>query len=113
MYPLVVGNLDGVPVALRYRANRIAVSEEVERARERAADHRLSPVERAAASVRADDTERLLKPGRRSSPSTRAAADWSARRTATSPPPTGSPCWCPARTRTSPTSTRPPTRCAR
>ncbi|WP_030267547.1 alpha/beta hydrolase [Streptomyces sp. NRRL B-24484] len=64
VYPLVVGNLDGVPVALRYRANRLAVREEVERARERAADDRLTPVERAAAAVRADDTERLLKPGR-------------------------------------------------
>ncbi|GJF28608.1 hypothetical protein KNE206_13080 [Kitasatospora sp. NE20-6] len=63
-YPLVVGNLDGVPPALRYRANRIAVAAERDRARERAADTGLNAAERAAAAVRATDTGRLLKAGR-------------------------------------------------
>ncbi|MEV6207166.1 alpha/beta hydrolase [Kitasatospora sp. NPDC051914] len=64
VYPLVVGNLDGVPVELRYRANRIAVTAERDAARARSLDERLTAAERAAAGVRADDTERLLKPGR-------------------------------------------------
>ncbi|MFD9129076.1 alpha/beta hydrolase [Kitasatospora sp. NPDC059571] len=64
IYPLVVGNLDGAPPALRYRANRLAVADERDRSRARAADPRLGPVERAAAEARADDTARLLQKGR-------------------------------------------------
>lgn len=63
-YPLVVGNLDGAPPALRYRANRYAVAAERDRARARAADTSLSPATRAAADARADDTARLLQKGR-------------------------------------------------
>ncbi|MGP4003539.1 alpha/beta hydrolase [Streptomyces sp. 8N706] len=42
-YPLVVGNLGGAPVELRYRANRIAIGEARRTAEERMNDHRLTP----------------------------------------------------------------------
>ncbi|MER5974718.1 alpha/beta hydrolase [Streptomyces sp. NPDC002055] len=42
-YPLVVGNLGGAPVELRYRANRIALDEARDTAKERMKDRRLTP----------------------------------------------------------------------
>ncbi|WP_081952514.1 alpha/beta hydrolase [Kitasatospora phosalacinea] len=53
-HPQVVGNLDGVPVALRLRANALAVEEERARQRERAGDAALPAAERAAAGAKAD-----------------------------------------------------------
>ncbi|MFF8292452.1 alpha/beta hydrolase [Streptomyces sp. NPDC016309] len=42
-HPLVVGNLDGVPVTVRYRANRHALRAALEAERKRVEDGRLSP----------------------------------------------------------------------
>ncbi|MDX3224730.1 alpha/beta hydrolase [Streptomyces sp. ME19-01-6] len=53
-HPSVVGNLDGVPVALRYTANALAIR--AERAKERAADPKSPLIDRYT---------RLLAPGRR------------------------------------------------
>ncbi|MEU9041332.1 MULTISPECIES: alpha/beta hydrolase [unclassified Kitasatospora] len=63
-YPLVVGNYDGAPLDLRYRANRIALAVERDTARARAEDHRLDSDTRALAVSRANDVEHLLAPGR-------------------------------------------------
>ncbi|MGA5816239.1 alpha/beta hydrolase [Kitasatospora sp. NPDC094028] len=63
-YPLVVGNFDGAPLDLRYRANRIALAEERDRARARAADPKLDSDTRALAVSRANDVEHLLAPER-------------------------------------------------
>ncbi|GAA2227431.1 alpha/beta hydrolase family protein [Kitasatospora cystarginea] len=63
-YPLVVGNLDGAPVKLRYQANRLAIRAEADRWRFRAADPKLTANDRSAARLRADNTEELLAPGR-------------------------------------------------
>ncbi|WP_299530522.1 alpha/beta hydrolase [uncultured Streptomyces sp.] len=59
-YPLVVGNLDGAPVTLRYRANRVALRQAlaVERARTRNAD--LSPAGRGEARMRLERFTSLL-----------------------------------------------------
>ena len=63
-YPLVVGNLDGAPLDLRYRANRLAVAAERDRALARAADRALDAETRALAVSRANDCAHLLEPGR-------------------------------------------------
>ncbi|MFJ9517658.1 alpha/beta hydrolase [Kitasatospora sp. NPDC101801] len=63
-YPLVVGNLDGAPLQLRYRANRLAIAAERDRARARADDRRLDADTRARAAARADDSDHLLAPER-------------------------------------------------
>ncbi|MFJ5923809.1 alpha/beta hydrolase [Kitasatospora sp. NPDC092948] len=63
-YPLVVGNLDGAPLAVRYRANREAIAVERDRSRQRAEDRTLDPAARALAVSRANDSEALLAPGR-------------------------------------------------
>ncbi|MFI6443686.1 alpha/beta hydrolase [Kitasatospora sp. NPDC050543] len=63
-YPLVVGNFDGAPPEVRYRANRVAITAERDRARARAADHHLDSGARALAVSRANDCEHLLAPGR-------------------------------------------------
>ncbi|MGW6918430.1 alpha/beta hydrolase [Kitasatospora sp. NPDC054939] len=63
-YPLVVGNFDGAPVELRYRANRVALAAERERARLRAADQKLDPYQRALAVSRTNDIGGLLTEGR-------------------------------------------------
>ncbi|MDH6125310.1 alpha/beta hydrolase [Kitasatospora sp. GP82] len=52
-HPLVVGNLDGAPVELRYRANTLALAEERRRELARAADPALGPQEQRAAAGRA------------------------------------------------------------
>ncbi|MGW5947790.1 hypothetical protein ACWFRN_22640, partial [Streptomyces celluloflavus] len=53
-YPLVVGNMDGAPVTLRYSANRMALDQAGAIARQRMDDHRLTPVGRQGAG-RGDD----------------------------------------------------------
>ncbi len=63
-YPLVVGNLDGAPLDLRYRANRAALAAERDRAQDRAADRSLDSSTRALAVSRANDCAHLLEPGR-------------------------------------------------
>ncbi|MEV7024856.1 alpha/beta hydrolase [Kitasatospora sp. NPDC093558] len=63
-YPLVVGNFDGAPLDLRYRANRIALAEERDAARARANDPKLDSDARALAVSRANDVEHLLAPDR-------------------------------------------------
>ncbi|WP_308129731.1 alpha/beta hydrolase [Kitasatospora aureofaciens] len=63
-YPLVVGNFDGAPLDLRYRANKIALVNERDAARARAADHKLDADTRALAVSRANDVEHLLAPDR-------------------------------------------------
>lgn len=63
-YPLVVGNLDGVPVTTRYRANRRGLEQAgtVEEARSR--DVALTPADRAEAIRRAHRFASLAEPGR-------------------------------------------------
>ncbi|MFI9624557.1 alpha/beta hydrolase [Streptomyces sp. NPDC052042] len=63
-YPLVVGNLNGVPVTLRYHANRQALEEARSVERKRAHDDRLSPGGRAEALRRMDRFRSMLAHGR-------------------------------------------------
>ncbi|MEV7926387.1 alpha/beta hydrolase [Kitasatospora sp. NPDC088264] len=63
-YPLVVGNFDGAPLDLRYRANKIALAAERDSARARGADHKLDADTRELAVSRANDVEHLLGPDR-------------------------------------------------
>ncbi|UQI44911.1 alpha/beta hydrolase family protein [Streptomyces sp. HU2014] len=63
-HPLVVGNLDGAPVPLRYEANARAITAERAAARARAADPDLPRGERERARAQADRCSRLLAPGR-------------------------------------------------
>ncbi|WP_436844136.1 alpha/beta hydrolase [Streptomyces subrutilus] len=63
-YPLVVGNLDGVPAATRYRANRLGLEQAglLEEARGR--DVALAPGDRLTAARRAHRFASLAEPGR-------------------------------------------------
>lgn len=63
-HPLVVGNLDGAPPALRYRANRRALRKARARERSRAHDRRLSEAGRRLAARRVHRFTSLLRPGR-------------------------------------------------
>ncbi|WP_314172984.1 alpha/beta hydrolase [Streptomyces winkii] len=63
-HPLVVGNLDGAPTALRYAANRRALRSEATRERTRAADASRTPQDRRRARAKADRYAQLLAPGR-------------------------------------------------
>ncbi|MCA6094238.1 alpha/beta hydrolase family protein [Streptomyces sp. SCA3-4] len=63
-HPLIVGNLDGAPLSLRYAANRRALGAERDRQRARAADSALPAHERERAGERAGRCARLLAPGR-------------------------------------------------
>ncbi|MEV4740158.1 alpha/beta hydrolase [Streptomyces sp. NPDC049555] len=63
-HPLVVGNLDGAPVALRYAANRLAIAAERDRQLARSTDGSLAAHEREQARGRAARYARLLAPGR-------------------------------------------------
>ncbi|MFE0646099.1 alpha/beta hydrolase [Streptomyces sp. NPDC058877] len=63
-HPLVVGNLNGAPVALRYRANRISLGEAHAAERGRADDPRLSPEGRHEALRRIHRFASLMRPGR-------------------------------------------------
>ncbi|MEW2120212.1 alpha/beta hydrolase [Streptomyces sp. NPDC005474] len=64
-YPLAVGNMNGAPVGLRYRANRVALHTAREADRARVHDNRLSPVGQYEAGRRMHRYDALLKPGRR------------------------------------------------
>ncbi|WP_371481744.1 alpha/beta hydrolase [Kitasatospora sp. NBC_00315] len=64
-HPLVVGNLDGAPVPLRYRANVLALTEELGRERARAEDPALTGQDHEAARARAERYRSLLADGRR------------------------------------------------
>ncbi|MCX4749307.1 alpha/beta hydrolase family protein [Kitasatospora sp. NBC_01287] len=63
-YPLVVGNLDGAPLRLRYQANALALAAEVARAKAVAADKKVDATTHALAVSRANDCQALLAPGR-------------------------------------------------
>ncbi|ROQ69133.1 alpha/beta hydrolase family protein [Streptomyces sp. 840.1] len=63
-YPLVVGNLNGAPITLRYRANRLALAQAGTVEEQRAHDTRLSPDGRAEAARRLDRFRSMLAPGR-------------------------------------------------
>ncbi|MFJ7246601.1 alpha/beta hydrolase [Kitasatospora sp. NPDC098652] len=63
-HPLVVGNLDGAPVPLRYRANTLALTAERDRELARAADPALTPQDQQAARTRAERYRTLLDGGR-------------------------------------------------
>ncbi|ALO08071.1 Putative secreted protein [Streptomyces venezuelae] len=63
-HPLVVGNLNGAPVALRYRANRLTLAAALDAERDRLDDTRLSADGRHEARRRADRFASLMRPGR-------------------------------------------------
>ncbi|MFE7549743.1 alpha/beta hydrolase [Streptomyces gardneri] len=63
-HPLVVGNLNGAPVALRYRANRLTLAAALDAERDRLDDNRLSADGRHEARRRADRFASLMRPGR-------------------------------------------------
>ncbi|MFE6780210.1 alpha/beta hydrolase [Streptomyces sp. NPDC057702] len=63
-YPLAVGNLNGAPVRLRYRANRLALREASQVERERTRDQRLTPYGRHEAERRLRRFGSLLGAGR-------------------------------------------------
>ncbi|MFE5736352.1 alpha/beta hydrolase [Streptomyces celluloflavus] len=63
-YPLVVGNMDGAPVTLRYRANRMALDQAGAIARQRMDDHRLTPVGRQEAGRLMHRFESLMRDNR-------------------------------------------------
>ncbi|MEU1196862.1 alpha/beta hydrolase [Streptomyces sp. NPDC005813] len=64
-YPLAVGNMNGAPVTLRYRANRIALDQQRKVERKRMHDNRLSPLGQRDAGRRMDRYEALLHKGRK------------------------------------------------
>ncbi|MEU1081766.1 alpha/beta hydrolase [Streptomyces sp. NPDC005908] len=63
-YPLAVGNMNGAPVELRYRANRIALAEAREVELRRLHDSRLTSSGQQQAARRMDRMEALMRPGR-------------------------------------------------
>ncbi|MEU6577413.1 alpha/beta hydrolase [Streptomyces sp. NPDC046805] len=63
-HPLVVGNMNGAPAQLRYRANRIALDEAREVEKKRMHDNRLSPDGQQEASARMHRFEELMARGR-------------------------------------------------
>lgn len=63
-HPLVVGNLDGAPPGVRYRANRMALQQAARIENGRAHDITLAPADRATAARRAHRFESLAEPGR-------------------------------------------------
>ncbi|WP_221357665.1 alpha/beta hydrolase [Streptomyces beigongshangae] len=64
-YPLAVGNMNGAPVSLRYRANHIALGQAREAERRRMRDGRLSPAGRHDAGRRMHRYEALMSQKRR------------------------------------------------
>ncbi len=64
-YPLAVGNMNGAPVELRYRANRLALAKQRDTERERTHDRRLSSDGQRDADLRMHRFEALTQPGRR------------------------------------------------
>ncbi|TPQ17842.1 alpha/beta hydrolase [Streptomyces sporangiiformans] len=63
-YPLAVGNMNGAPVKLRYRANRVALDQARKVERKRMHDDRLSPAGQHEAGRRMHRFEDLLQEGR-------------------------------------------------
>ncbi len=63
-YPLVVGNLNGVPLKLRYEANRHSVHQAIKAEQARLDDGRLSDSGRRDAGRRINRFESFLHPGR-------------------------------------------------
>jgi pimeloyl-ACP methyl ester carboxylesterase len=63
-YPLAVGNMNGAPVELRYRANRIALGQAREVERERMHDSRLTPSGKHEAGRRMHRFEDLMEKDR-------------------------------------------------
>ncbi|MFD9033592.1 alpha/beta hydrolase [Streptomyces sp. NPDC059567] len=63
-HPLVVGNLDGAPVTLRYRANRLALARALDSERDRVEDPRLSADGRHEALRRAHRFTSLMRQDR-------------------------------------------------
>ncbi|MEU6930718.1 alpha/beta hydrolase [Streptomyces sp. NPDC046374] len=63
-YPLVVGNLNGVPVTLRYRANRVSLAHTLDAERSRVDDPRLNAEGLHEARRRVDRFRSLMSPGR-------------------------------------------------
>ncbi|MER6709974.1 alpha/beta hydrolase [Streptomyces sp. NPDC006129] len=63
-YPLAVGNMNGAPVELRYRANRIALAKAREVERERMHDQRLTPAGKYEAGRRLHRFDDLMEKGR-------------------------------------------------
>lgn len=63
-HPLVVGNLGGAPVQLRYQANHKALTEARDVERERMQDQRLTDDGRQTATSRMHRFESMLEPGR-------------------------------------------------
>ncbi|MGK5694943.1 alpha/beta hydrolase family protein [Streptomyces sp. URMC 128] len=63
-YPLAVGNMNGAPVELRYRANRVALGKAREVERERMHDSRLTPSGKLEARRRMHRFDDLMEKGR-------------------------------------------------
>ncbi|MDG9717143.1 alpha/beta hydrolase [Streptomyces sp. DH24] len=63
-HPLVVGNMNGAPVELRYRANRIAIGQAREVESKRMRDSRLTPAGQHEAGRRMHRLSALMSPGR-------------------------------------------------
>ncbi|GHE88085.1 hypothetical protein GCM10018785_64440 [Streptomyces longispororuber] len=63
-YPLAVGNMNGAPVTLRYRANRLALQQARRVERERMHDDRLSPVGKQEAERRMKRFGVMMRPER-------------------------------------------------
>jgi Alpha/beta hydrolase len=63
-HPLVVGNLNGVPTALRYQANRIALTEAIDIERRRTVDDRLTAAGKHEAVRRMNRFDSMLTGGR-------------------------------------------------
>ncbi|MFF2506994.1 alpha/beta hydrolase [Streptomyces sp. NPDC058067] len=64
-YPLAVGNMNGAPVELRYRANRIALDQAREVALKSTHDNRLSAAGQHDAAQRMNRYESLMNPHRK------------------------------------------------
>ncbi|MGW5426254.1 alpha/beta hydrolase [Streptomyces sp. NPDC004059] len=64
-YPLTVGNMNGAPVTLRYRANHIALEQQRKVERKRMHDSRLSAAGQQDAGRRMHRYEDLMSPGRK------------------------------------------------
>jgi hypothetical protein len=63
-YPLAVGNMNGAPVELRYRANRLALQQQRKVERKRMHDNRLSPAGQNDAGRRMHRYASLMNGGR-------------------------------------------------
>lgn len=63
-YPLAVGNMNGAPVELRYRANHVALDQASKTERRRMHDNRLSPLGQQEAERRMKRFGVMMRPGR-------------------------------------------------